>query len=166
MLERQLDKSLRDSSKKGSRHVPLKQSIEPKLARTHLIDGIYQGEVNRSYQRDGFGILLTEDFEAYIGFFKYNKPHGLGLIVYGDGSMIYGFFKAGLLEGIGLTDNGHQLQIGTLKDAMVAGIGYEYNYQGHGWKMSSYHRGVPIDTLREESLALSERAPNMLTLQP
>ena len=78
--------------------------------------------------------------------------------------MIYGFFKAGLLEGIGLTDNGHQLQIGTLKDAKVAGVGFEYNYQGHGWKMSCYHRGVPIDTLREESVPLSERAPNMLTL--
>ena len=30
-----------------------------KMVTTHMIDGIYQGYVNRSYQRDGFGILQT-----------------------------------------------------------------------------------------------------------
>jgi len=33
---------------------------EIKMVKTHLIDGIYQGFVNSSYQRDGFGILQTD----------------------------------------------------------------------------------------------------------
>lgn len=31
-----------------------------KVVSTHLIDGIYQGFVNSSYQRDGFGFLQTD----------------------------------------------------------------------------------------------------------
>ena len=30
-----------------------------KMVTTHMIDGIYQGYVNSSYQRDGFGLLQT-----------------------------------------------------------------------------------------------------------
>ena len=47
-----------------------------KMVTTHLIDGIYQGFVNSSYQRDGFGLIQTENYETYLGFFKYNKIHG------------------------------------------------------------------------------------------
>ena len=34
-------------------------SREHKLKRVHLIDGIFQGDLDNSYQRDGFGIIQT-----------------------------------------------------------------------------------------------------------
>lgn len=85
------------------------------MVTTHMIDGIYQGFINTSYQRDGFGTLQTENYQTYIGFFKYNKMHGLGLIIYPDGCIIYGNFYQGRLEGIALTDNLREMQIGTYK---------------------------------------------------
>lgn len=110
----------------------------------HLIDGIYEGFINASYQRDGFGILQTNDFQTYIGYFKYNKLHGLGMVIYTDGSIIYGNFRNGEFQGIGLADNGLQLQIGTFKGPSMVGIGYEYSYKACGWKMNTYHKGVAI----------------------
>jgi hypothetical protein len=77
--------------------LPKTTNNDRKIVRTHLIDGIYEGLVNASYQRDGFGILQTDDFQTYVGHFKYNKPNGLGLIFYSDGSIIYGNFQNGQL---------------------------------------------------------------------
>jgi hypothetical protein len=136
-----------------------------KIVRTHLIDGVYEGFVNASYQRDGFGIVQTDDFQTYMGYFKYNKPNGLGLIIYTDGSMIYANFHQGKLEGIGLTDNGIQIQIGTFKGACLTGMGYEYIYKTCKWKLNSYHKGVAIDVIKEETLALEDGVPNILTLE-
>lgn len=119
-----------------------------KLACTHLIDGVYEGIVNASYQRDGFGILQTDDFQTYMGYFKYNKPNGLGLIIYTDGSMIYANFHNGLLEGIGLADNGHQIQVGTFRGTDLVGVGFEYSYKTSRWKMNRYHKGVSIDIIK------------------
>ena len=83
-----------------------------------------------------------------MGFFRLNKMHGLGLIIYADGSMIYGNFYHGKLEGIALTDSLQWMQIGTYKQQGLVGIGFEYSYQSQTWKMSRYHRYVPIDTLQ------------------
>jgi hypothetical protein len=95
-----------------------------KAVRTHLIDGIYQGVVNSSYQRDGFGILQTDEFQTFIGEFRYNRPHGIGLIIYSNGSIIYGHFKGGEIDGITLTDNERELKVGTFKGCEMLGIGF------------------------------------------
>lgn len=108
----------------GFQSLPKAISNDFKLVLTHLIDGVYQGFVNSSYQRDGFGILQTDKFDTYIGFFRYNKIHGRGMIIYSDGSIIYGNFVHGKLEGIGLADNNHQLQIGTFREEGLIGIGF------------------------------------------
>ena len=92
----------------------------------HLIDAVYQGFVNSSYQRDGFGVILTEKYELYMGFFKFNKMHGIGLIIFEDGSIIYGHFNQGKLEGIVLTDNMGEMQIGTYQQEGMVGIGFQY----------------------------------------
>jgi hypothetical protein len=47
-----------------------------------------------------------------MGFFKYNKMHGLGLMIFDDGSLIYGHFNQGKLEGVVLTDNMGEIQVG------------------------------------------------------
>lgn len=48
----------------------------------HQLDCIYYGEINKSYQREGFGILQTIEFDTYFGFWKNGKAEGVGLIVY------------------------------------------------------------------------------------
>jgi hypothetical protein len=59
----------------------------------HQLDCIYQGEVNQSYQREGFGIQQTIDFQTYFGWWKNNKANGLGLIIYPNSNILYGNFK-------------------------------------------------------------------------
>lgn len=130
----------------------------------HLIDAIYQGMVNSSYQRDGFGILQTDQFDTYLGYFKYNRLHGLGLILYSDGSIIYGNFVHGQVQGIALTDNSHEMQIGVFAKNGLTGVGFEHNYGQGVWKMSKYHKGVAIETLNEEIAKLDE-IPDMLSLE-
>ena len=57
-----------------------------------------------------------------------------------------------------------QLQIGTFKGPSMVGIGYEYSYKTCGWKMNTYHKGVAIEVIKEETLPLNEGIPNILTL--
>jgi hypothetical protein len=59
----------------------------------HQLDCIYQGEVNQSYQREGFGIQQTIDFQTYLGWWKNNKANGLGLIIFPNSNILYGHFK-------------------------------------------------------------------------
>ena len=82
----------------------LKGSIPSnQLVCTHLLDSIYNGFINSSYQRHGYGFLLTSDFDAFLGVFKFNQPHGQGLVFFRDGSILYGSFKKGQIEGVTLT---------------------------------------------------------------
>jgi hypothetical protein len=127
---------------------------------------MFQGFVNSSYQRDGFGLLQTDDFDTYLGFFRYNRLHGPGLLLYRDGSLLYGSFRQGDLSGVGLTDNAHQLQLGLFTPRGMMGIGFEYNHQRRSWKMNRYHKGVSIETLNEETRDLEEGPPSMLSLEP
>ena len=62
-----------------------KGSITGSFKLIHELDCIYWGEINRSYQREGFGVLQTIDFDMYFGFWKNNKAEGKGLIVLGRG---------------------------------------------------------------------------------
>lgn len=88
--------------------------------------------------------MQTEDFDTYIGFFKYNKIHGTGLIIYKDGAMIYGTFHNGIICGLALIDNRKQLQIGNFSQQGMKGIGFEYILDKKLWKMNRYHKGVSI----------------------
>ena len=128
----------------GHHDLPKTSIQDYKIVSTHLIDGVYEGFVNSSYQRDGFGMLQTEEFDTYIGFFKYNKIHGIGLIVYRDGSIIYGQFSNGKLSGIALTDNRHELQLGVFAHNEMKEIGFEYIHDKKEWRMNRYHKGVSI----------------------
>jgi len=136
------------------------------LVCTHLLDGIYQGFVNSSYARDGFGIIQTENFDTYIGFFKFNKIHGTGLIIYRDGAMIYGTFKNGVISGLSLTDSRSHLHIGTFSQQGMKGIGFEYISDKKLWKMNRYHKGVSIEVLNEEQMEDEHDIPDMMNLEP
>lgn len=46
-----------------------------------MIDSIYLGQLNNSYQKDGFGIQQTFEFDTYIGYWKSNKAEGIGLVI-------------------------------------------------------------------------------------
>jgi len=39
----------------------------------HLLDCIYYGNLNYSYQKEGFGIQQSFDFHTYIGYWKSNR---------------------------------------------------------------------------------------------
>jgi hypothetical protein len=60
--------------------------------RLYYIDSIYEGTVNPSHYREGFGIMQTINFHTYIGFFKNGRAEGLGLIILSCGTRIYGNF--------------------------------------------------------------------------
>jgi hypothetical protein len=68
------------------------------------------------------------------------------------------------MEGIGLSDNGLQLQVGTFRGTSLMGMGFEYFYNNGTWKMNSYHKGVPIELVKEEKMPIGEGIPNILTL--
>lgn len=87
-------------------------SLPLQLVKIHQLDCIYYGEINKSYQREGFGILQTIDFEHYIGFWKNGKAEGKGMVVYPSGEIIYGMFSRDQLSGLGVVDNDRILRVG------------------------------------------------------
>lgn len=101
-----------------------------------------------------------------MGFFKFNKMHGIGLIVYPDGSMIYGNFNQGQLEGVALTDNSRQMHLGTYQSEGIVGIGFEYSYSKMSWKMCRYHKHVPLDLIKQQRMEERDQSPQMLNFQP
>jgi hypothetical protein len=81
----------------------------------HQLDCIYYGEINKSYQKEGFGILQALSFEHYVGFWKNNKVEGLGLVIFPGGEVIYGEFSRNTLNGIGIVDDGKFLRLGVFE---------------------------------------------------
>ena len=65
---------------------------EDKVHVIHQIDSTYLGQLNTSYQKDGFGIQQTFNFDTYIGTWKCNKADGKGLIILATGTIIYANF--------------------------------------------------------------------------
>jgi hypothetical protein len=54
-----LESKLVVDPRKDIHTLPKTLNHDYKIVRTHLIDGVYEGFINASYQRDGFGILQT-----------------------------------------------------------------------------------------------------------
>lgn len=140
-------------------------SGQSQMVCTHLVDGIYQGFVNSSYQRHGFGIIQDSEFDHFIGFFKHNHPHGPALVIFRDGHLLYGSFVKGHLTGVTLTHTSQLMQLGMFSEIGMVGIGFEHNYETKVWKMNRYYKGVAIETLSEESQP-EEAIPEMLSLEP
>lgn len=68
--------------------------------------------MNKSSQKEGFGILQTLQFDTYLGFFHNNKAEGVGLLVARDGRHIYGTFLKDEPHGVAITNDGAMLRIG------------------------------------------------------
>jgi len=83
----------------------------------------------------------------YLGFWRSNKAHGIGLVIYPEGGIIYGNFKDNDLNGLALVDNKKKLRIGIFENFQITGIGIEYVYSQTKWKLSSFHKGISIETL-------------------
>jgi hypothetical protein len=79
------------------------------------LDCIYYGEINKSYQKEGFGILQTLNFETYVGFWKNNKVEGTGIVVFQGGETIYGEFTRNTLGGMGIVNDGKTLRLGVFE---------------------------------------------------
>lgn len=62
---------------------------------THLeqADGMYEGTITKSFEKEGFGIFMDENFDTYFGHWKNNTMHGLGLIVFNNGDIMYTLFN-------------------------------------------------------------------------
>ena len=65
---------------------------EDRVSVIHQVDSIYAGQLNSSYQKDGFGILQTFNFDTYLGFWRCNKAEGRGLVLLSSGVIIYANF--------------------------------------------------------------------------
>ena len=72
------------------------------------------------------------------------------MIIYPSGLVIYGYFSKDLPEGITIFDNKKTIRLGVVKNTEIVGIGYEYNYSTKVWRMNKYHKGVPIEQIKEE----------------
>ena len=59
---------------------------------SHFIDSVYLGQLNNSYQKNGFGIVQNFKFDTYFGTFRNNMAEGLGLVVFNDGLVVYANF--------------------------------------------------------------------------
>lgn len=110
----------------------------------HQLDSIYYGKVNNSYQKDGFGILQTLDFDTYLGYWRNNKTEGLGLVVLANGTIIYANFNRDVIDGLAIIDDGDLLVCGIYRNRMIVGVGFEYNHGLKVWKMNRYHKGIAI----------------------
>ena len=77
----------------------------------HQLDCVYHGEINKSYQREGFGLLQTLYFDTYAGFWKNNKAEGRGVIFYREGVILFGCFSRNHLSGPTIYDNGAFLRV-------------------------------------------------------
>jgi hypothetical protein len=109
-----------------------------------LIDSIYYGQLNSSYQRDGFGIQQTFSFDTYIGYWHNNKTEGLGLVILANSVLIYANFNRDSIDGLTIVDNGEILNCGIYRNHEMVGVGFEYNYSLKSWKMQRYHKGIAI----------------------
>ncbi len=94
----------------------------------HQLDSIYNGQLNNSYQKDGFGLQQTFNFDTYIGYWKNNKIEGLGLVILSNGTFIYANFARNAIDGMAIIDNGHLLICGIYRDGQIVGVGFEYNH--------------------------------------
>ena len=85
------------------------------LMTVHQLDCTYYGEINKSYQKEGIGVILTLAFQAYFGFWKNNRPEGRGLVLFPTGEVIYGEFNRNALAGTGVVDDGKFLRVGVFE---------------------------------------------------
>lgn len=131
----------------------------------HLLDSIYYGNINNSYQKDGFGIQQNFEFHTYIGYWKSNRIEGLGLIILESGELVYANFKQDEIDGLGIVDNGTTLRCGIFKNSEIVGVGYEYNYGLKNWKMSRYHKGISIEIMKEETCDIEHELPKMVKIE-
>lgn len=90
----------------------------------HFIDSIYFGQLNNSYQKDGFGIQQTCNFDTYIGYWKNNKAEGLGLVILANGTVIYGNFVRDDIDGLAIISDGNILRCGVFRNKQIMGVGF------------------------------------------
>lgn len=90
----------------------------------HLLDCIYMGQMNNSYQKDGFGIQQAFSFDTYIGYWKNNKIEGLGLLLFHTGLVIYANFYRDTIDGLTICDDGDILTCGIFRNQEIVGVGF------------------------------------------
>ena len=73
------------------------------LERTNK-DVYYGGKYNdgRLTRRDGYGLVLTNEGQIYVGYFRRGEPHGKGHLVFFSGEEYIGEFRDGKFNGYGV----------------------------------------------------------------
>jgi hypothetical protein len=64
--------------------------------------GTYEGDLNSSGQRHGFGVLICDNGNSYEGDWKNDKRDGLGIARYSSGDVYDGEWKRGKRQGHGV----------------------------------------------------------------
>lgn len=82
------------------------------------------GQLNSSFQKNGFGILQTFDFETYIGYFRNSKAEGLGLAVLQNDLIVYAQFARDEIDGLVIIDDGEILKCGIHRQGVMVGVGF------------------------------------------
>ncbi len=64
-------------------------------------EGLYEGEVNKSNKKQGYGVQIYKNGERYEGYWVNNRPMGNGSLAYTNGDLYYGEVKDGKRHGYG-----------------------------------------------------------------
>lgn len=64
------------------------------------IDTTYYGQYNSSSLREGYGILVTSDWQHFSGMFKNDLPSGEGRIIFNNGDLLVGKFRGNSIDGV------------------------------------------------------------------
>lgn len=89
------------------------------LITIHQLDSTYYGEINKSYQKEGIGVLMTLTFQGYFGFWKNNRPEGKGLVIFSTGEIVYGDFSRNSLAGAAVVDDGKFMRVGVFEGRLI-----------------------------------------------
>ena len=80
--------------------------------------------MNRSYQREGFGILQDIYFDTYFGFWKNNKAEGRGIVFYRDCSVLFACFSRNMVMGPVIFDHLAFIRICFMEGRDKMGVAY------------------------------------------
>ncbi|KAL4481179.1 hypothetical protein ABPG73_016192 [Tetrahymena malaccensis] len=121
------------------------------------INGIYEGDLDMNYKKEGLGIFIEDQGEMYIGEWSNDQMHGEGILHFRFGGYLYGKFKQNKVHGIAILNIPlkNQLFIGYWKQSMLNGVCFELNLNTKQWSLSIYENGELKIKQQTESLEMN-----------
>ncbi|EAR97260.2 MORN domain protein (macronuclear) [Tetrahymena thermophila SB210] len=121
------------------------------------INGIYEGDLDMNYKKEGLGIFIEDQGEMYIGEWSNDQMHGEGILHFRFGGYLYGRFKQNKVHGIAILNIPlkNQLFIGYWKQSTLNGVCFELNLNSRQWSLSIYENGELKEKQQTEALEMN-----------